>query len=128
MADIGHFEKQEHRLSDGSTNVVPVYVGEGGRPLPESAVLLKAAEVVISTIARDGSLTVEELADSVGRLLVNPDQKRGIIIEDEDSVSSVKITPRETVVSAKGIGHRMIPTGLIFDMLFIWSAPGDTPK
>jgi hypothetical protein len=127
MAPKGHFENRSLRLLDGQSGVVPIYLSSHGEPLPESSALIKAVQIIGSTLGREGYLDLDQLVDEMGRILTSPDQKDGIIIEDEGGIGSVLITAEKTTVSERGVGEHEIANDLVFDMLYTWSGI-DSPK
>ncbi|MEI9913810.1 MAG: hypothetical protein WDN66_02285 [Candidatus Saccharibacteria bacterium] len=120
MSTTGHFELARNRQSGLASEMVPVYVNESGEQLEESTAILEAIAVIESTLGKEGFMDLGEIVDHVGELLTAKQKKEGLLIEDEDTRSTVKITKSKTSITVRGKGTQVLPSGLMFDALYLW--------
>jgi len=120
MSTTGHFELARNRQPGLSSEMVPVYVDERGEQLAESVAILEAVGVIESTLGKEGFMDLTEIVDHVGELLTSTEKKEGLLIEDEDTRSTVKITKSKTTITVRGKGTKVLPSGLMFDALYLW--------
>jgi hypothetical protein len=121
MNNKGHFELAEHQIANDIVKPLPVYVGDKGEILPEAESLLEAVKIISETFEKEGHITLNQLIDEVGQLLSDPEQKDGILIENEESISSVRITREKTTVRVLNSGIKELPSELVFDALYVWT-------
>ncbi len=121
MTSSGHFELSQSRLPDGHVKALPVYKGRRGELLPETGSLQAAIEIIDRNLGREDFPTLEELVNRVGQIISSDQKIDGILIEDEEDLSSVKINRKRTTVSLREKGVTKIPSGLVFDALYVWS-------
>jgi hypothetical protein len=120
MVSQGHFELNQHESPDGNAQGLPIYLGSEGERLPETDSLLDVVKIVNETIGREGYLTLGQLVDEVGQILASNETVDGILIEDEEDLSTVRISQQETTVSVRGKSVKKISSGLVFDALYKW--------
>jgi hypothetical protein len=121
MIDKFHFEITERQLPSGTTEKVPVYLGDYGEELPETEALSGVVDIIGVTLGQEGYLTLGQLVTEVEQILDPSDQKNGLIIEDEERASTVRITASETVLSLNNKGERVLSSELVLSALRNWN-------
>lgn len=119
MRNFGHFERLEHHLPDAGVQHIPLYLDEARDITDISRILLRSAEIIGGQLGR---LSLSELVDQVGAVIASPDAKKGLIIEDEDGMGSVSVTPETTRISIRKVGEGEVSSTLFFDMLYTWAS------
>lgn len=121
MENNGHFELVRSNRLNVAYDYLPILVDENGRSLPETKLLLHVADIVGSTLNREGFMSLVEIVDEVGSILTNPNKKEGLLIEDEESASSVNIVRNKSKIKLAGSGVFEISTELLFNTLYQWN-------
>jgi hypothetical protein len=114
-----NFEPTPVRLLDGTPAIIPAPTG--GETLPEHRQALMAAAAIIGpTLSREGWLNLPELTARVGEIAAAEPSRYGLIINDEGTVSSVRVQSPDTVVSLRRTGTLRVASSLLYDMLQAW--------
>lgn len=112
------FEFKRQQLMDGSWAEMPILLSPERHVLPETHSLMAAA-AIIGTALHDTDGSLGELVDEVGGIL-NGETVSGIIIEDELGAGAVTISPEDSEIEVRDRGISVVPTGMMFDMLYVW--------
>lgn len=113
------FEKLEHTVYGGEHQQVPIYIDRIKGLTDESNALLQASNIIGGNLELFNH-GLDEIVDKVGLVVSNPDSE-GFVVADSEGAGSVQIKHETSTITSRAAGQWMIPSTLLFDMVYEWN-------